>query len=127
MSTLSQFSEDCTIVGGTTGQVLTKNTNNDVDFDMSIMNPTTATEYKKFCKAKKGIKLPTFTQVKSNFVVLTKLRKNEIAIDARYNEYPSIGDQLDAYYKRDALGDSTDIDAIHAKITAIKANYPKIV
>ena len=43
----------------------------------------------------------------------------------RLIEYPSIGDQLDAIYKKLHLNDSTDWDQIAAKISEVKAKYPK--
>ena len=45
--------------------------------------------------------------------------------DQRRAEYPAIGDQLDALYKKLHLGDSTDYDTIAEQITAIKLKYPK--
>jgi hypothetical protein len=43
----------------------------------------------------------------------------------RATEYPSLGDQMDALYKRDHLGDSTQWDALCQQIAAVKAKYPK--
>ena len=43
----------------------------------------------------------------------------------RSREYPSIGDQLDAIYKKLELNDSTDWDVIAAKIDAVKKKHPK--
>jgi len=43
----------------------------------------------------------------------------------RRRAYPPIGDQLDAIYKKLSLDDSTDYDAISAKITKIKKDNPK--
>lgn len=43
----------------------------------------------------------------------------------RQAAYPTIGDQLDAMYKKFALGDSTEYDAIAAQIAAVKAQFPK--
>lgn len=45
--------------------------------------------------------------------------------DDRKKAYPSIGDQLDALYKKLALNDSTDYDAIAAQIAQVKLDYPK--
>jgi len=46
-------------------------------------------------------------------------------IRKRQLEYPPVGDQLDALYKKEHLGDSTEYDAIAAKIAEVKAKYPK--
>ena len=43
----------------------------------------------------------------------------------RRAEYPPIGDQLDALYKKLHLGDSTEYDALSAEIAAVKEKYPK--
>ena len=43
----------------------------------------------------------------------------------RRKAYPPIGDQLDALYKKLALDDSTDWDAIAAQIAQVKTTYPK--
>lgn len=43
----------------------------------------------------------------------------------RAQEYPSIGDQLDAIYKKLSLGEPEDYDAIAAKIDAVKKKHPK--
>jgi hypothetical protein len=43
----------------------------------------------------------------------------------RKSAYPSLGDQLDAIYKKFALDDSTEYDAIAAQIAAVKAQFPK--
>jgi len=39
--------------------------------------------------------------------------------------YPSIGDQLDALYKKLYLNDSTEYNAIAAQIAQVKLDYPK--
>ena len=44
--------------------------------------------------------------------------------ELRANAYPSIGDQLDALYWA-RKGDTTELDAIDAKIQQIKLDYPK--
>lgn len=49
---------------------------------------------------------------------------NQYKLDRR-NAYPPIGDQLDALYKKLALDDSTDWDAIAAQIAQVKTDYPK--
>jgi len=46
-------------------------------------------------------------------------------ISLRVAEYPPVTDQLDAIYKKEHLGDSTEYDTIAAKIEEIKAKYPK--
>jgi hypothetical protein len=43
----------------------------------------------------------------------------------RQSAYPPIGNQLDAIYKKFALDDSTEYDAIAAQIAAVKAQFPK--
>lgn len=43
----------------------------------------------------------------------------------RKNAYPSIGDQLDAIYKKLALGDDTEWNEIASKIESVKAQFPK--
>lgn len=52
-------------------------------------------------------------------------RSVEVGYDAfRARMYPSLGDQMDAMYKA-RQGDSTQLDAIDAQITQVKADYPK--
>lgn len=43
----------------------------------------------------------------------------------RRREYPPIGDQLDALYKKFHLSDDTQWSEIVAKIEAVKTKYPK--
>jgi len=43
----------------------------------------------------------------------------------RAAEYPKIGDQLDAIYKKFYLDDSSEYDTIAVQIEAVKAKYPK--
>lgn len=43
----------------------------------------------------------------------------------RQKAYPSIGDQLDALYKKLHLNDSTDWDTIAAQIAQVKTDHPK--
>ncbi len=43
----------------------------------------------------------------------------------REEEYPTVGDQLDALYKKHHLDDSTEYDVLAAEIEAVKLKYPK--
>lgn len=45
--------------------------------------------------------------------------------EQRKAEYPPIGDQLDALWKKEHLNDDTEWQAIAAEIEAVKARYPK--
>jgi len=55
---------------------------------------------------------------------------NDLADSVAYRfkraaEYPSIGDQLDAIYKKFYMDDSSEYDTIAVQIEAVKAKYPK--
>ena len=52
------------------------------------------------------------------------LENNSIAIYNRLKEYPSLGDVVDAIFKKEA-GDSTEFDALATKRTTIKNKYTK--
>lgn len=43
----------------------------------------------------------------------------------RLAEYPSVGDQMDALYKKLYLDDSSEYDALAEQIEAVKLKYPK--
>ena len=43
----------------------------------------------------------------------------------RKRAYPSVGDQMDALYKKLHLNDSTEYDAIAAQIAQVKLDHPK--
>lgn len=61
----------------------------------------------------------------SELAAETARRSVEVGYDAfRARMYPSLGDQMDAMYKA-RQGDSTQLDAIDAAITQVKADYPK--
>jgi len=98
--------------------------NEDFLYDFSIQNITTAAEYKKFCKSSGTIAIPTYTAVKANFSAIIAGEAIRQKHASRIAEYPAIGEQLDAIYKRDVLGDSTQWDVVAAAITAVKAKYP---
>jgi hypothetical protein len=76
---------------------------------------------------------PTFTQVEhpATYEVITTdiTHETELALcyNQRLSEYPTVGDQLDAIYKRDHLDDATQWTAIVNQIAATKAKYPKPV
>ena len=52
---------------------------------------------------------PTDTQLDALASQATTLQKNKIAIANRLSEYPSIGDVIDAIFKKEA-GDSSEFD-----------------
>ena len=49
---------------------------------------------------------------------------NDGYVALRRSEYPSIADQLDALYKA-RNGDTSELEAMDKKVTAIKEKYPK--
>ena len=76
-----------------------------------------------------GIETPLTAEEKAEIVEknsnanLLKIR-NENIIDKRINEYPSIGDVIDAIFKKEA-GDSSEFDALATSRQEIKTKYPK--
>ena len=67
---------------------------------------------------------PTEEQLNALDSQADTLQNNKASIDARLNEYPSIGDMIDAICKKEA-GDSTEFDSLEAKRQEIKSKYPK--
>ena len=67
---------------------------------------------------------PTEEQLNALDSQADTLQNNKASIDARLNEYPSIGDMIDAICKKEA-GDSTEFDSLEAKRQATKTKYPK--
>ena len=66
----------------------------------------------------------------TNDQILTKQAELQSDYDAnqyqrdRKNEYPSLGDVVDAIFKKEA-GDSTEFDSLASKRAALKTKYPK--
>ena len=67
---------------------------------------------------------PTDEQLNALESQATTLENNSIAIYNRLKEYPSLGDVVDAIFKKEA-GDSTEFDALATKRTTIKDKYSK--
>lgn len=67
---------------------------------------------------------PTQSQLDALDSEATKLENNDKAIGNRLNEYPSIGDVIDAIFKKEA-GDSSEFDALATSRQEIKTKYPK--
>jgi len=67
---------------------------------------------------------PTEEQLNALTVETDTLENNKIAIANRLNEYPSLGDIVDAIFKKEA-GDSTEFDALATKRTTVKNKYTK--
>ena len=67
---------------------------------------------------------PTEEQLNALDSQADTLQNNKASIDARLNEYPSIGDMIDAICKKEA-GDSTEFDSLETKRQEIKSKYPK--
>jgi hypothetical protein len=67
---------------------------------------------------------PTQSQLDALDSEATKLENNDKAIGNRLNEYPNIGDVIDAIFKKEA-GDSSEFDALAASRASIKTKYPK--
>ena len=67
---------------------------------------------------------PTDEQLNALESQATTLENNSIAIYNRLKEYPSLGDVVDAIFKKEA-GDSTEFDALATKRTTIKNKYTK--
>jgi hypothetical protein len=65
---------------------------------------------------------PTYTVTVTDVTYETNLA---LCYKQRQAEYPTIGDQLDAIYKRDHLDDATQWTAVVNQIAATKAKYPK--
>jgi hypothetical protein len=72
---------------------------------------------------------PVMVTVSASYTVVVTDISYEWALaecrEARAREYPSVGDQLDARFKAEFLGDNSQLHAIHLAIAAVKAKYPK--
>ena len=75
-------------------------------------------------EASLGKAKPTDEQLNALESQATTLENNSIAIYNRLKEYPSLGDVVDAIFKKEA-GDSTEFDALATKRTTIKNKYTK--
>ena len=67
---------------------------------------------------------PTDEQLDALSSQAETLEKNEKAIGNRLNEYPSIGDVIDAIFKKEA-GDSSEFNALATSRQTTKNKYPK--
>tara|TARA_R100001244_G_C5120854_1_gene123466 strand:- start:281 stop:625 length:345 start_codon:yes stop_codon:yes gene_type:complete len=67
---------------------------------------------------------PTDEQLNALGAQATTLDNNTTAIINRKNEYPSLGDVVDAVFKKEA-GDSTEFDSLAIKRQATKNKYTK--
>ncbi len=67
---------------------------------------------------------PTDEQLDALSSQAETLENNAIAIRNRLNEYPSIGDVIDAIFKKEA-GDSSEFDTLSTLRQTIKTKYPK--
>ena len=67
---------------------------------------------------------PTDDQLNSYNSSATTEENNNKVIDNRLNEYPSLGDIVDAIFKKEA-GDATEFNSLAAKRQSIKNANPK--
>jgi hypothetical protein len=67
---------------------------------------------------------PTDAQLDALSSQAETLEKNEKAIGNRLNEYPSIGDVIDAIFKKEA-GDSSEFNALATSRQTTKNKYSK--
>ena len=67
---------------------------------------------------------PTDDQLNSYNSSATTEENNNKVIDNRLNEYPSLGDIVDAIFKKEA-GDATEFNSLAAKRQSIKNTNPK--
>ena len=67
---------------------------------------------------------PTDDQLNSYNSSATTEENNNKVIDNRLNEYPSLGDIVDAIFKKEA-GDATEFNSLAAKRQSIKDANPK--
>jgi hypothetical protein len=67
---------------------------------------------------------PTDEQLDALEAEATKVENNKKAVRSRLNEYPSLGDIVDAIFKKEA-GDSTEFDSLATKRQATKTKYAK--
>ena len=71
-----------------------------------------------------GLAKPTDEQLNSYNSSATTEENNNKVIDNRLNEYPSLGDIVDAIFKKEA-GDATEFNSLAAKRQSIKNANPK--
>lgn len=71
-----------------------------------------------------GLAKPTDEQLASYETAGNTAESNALAIGNRVSEYPSLGDVVDAIFKKEA-GDSTEFDALATARAAVKSKYPK--
>ena len=71
-----------------------------------------------------GLAKPTDEQLASYETAGNTAESNTQAIGNRVSEYPSLGDVVDAIFKKEA-GDSTEFDALATARAAVKSKYPK--
>ena len=67
---------------------------------------------------------PTDDQLNSYNSSATTEENNNKVIDNRLNEYPSLGDIVDAIFKKEA-GDATEFNSLAAKRQSVKNANPK--
>mgnify|MGYP000329695993 CR=1 FL=1 len=67
---------------------------------------------------------PTDSQLNALSSQADTLKADLIISKKRKNEYPSLGDVVDAIFKKEA-GDSTEFDSLASKRAALKTKYPK--
>ena len=71
-----------------------------------------------------GLAKPTDEQLASYETAGNTAESNALAISNRVSEYPSLGDVVDAIFKKEA-GDSTEFDALATARAAVKSKYTK--
>ena len=71
-----------------------------------------------------GLAKPTDEQLASYETAGNTAESNAQALGNRVSEYPSLGDVVDAIFKKEA-GDSTEFDALATARAAVKSKYPK--
>ena len=71
-----------------------------------------------------GLAKPTDEQLASYETAGNTAESNALAINNRVSEYPSLGDVVDAIFKKEA-GDSSEFDALATARAAVKSKYPK--
>ena len=92
--------------------------------DIVIQNTSDGTGDKLTQWNVSGLAEPTTEQLDALDSEAVKLRNNSVAIANRLNEYPSLGDIVDAIFKKEA-GDSTEFDALAAKREVTKTKFAK--
>jgi hypothetical protein len=71
-----------------------------------------------------GLAQPTDEQLSAQDAAATTEENNATAISNRKNAYPSLGDVVDAIFKKEA-GDATEFNSLAAKRQSIKDANPK--